>query len=115
MYFNNHKHNLSVLFFLLIAASGCVRSSNPDIERGSFVQFQDGYPEARMASIGLLSEEDKALINVTTDIVLGSLIYSPDDDRRYAEGSIEIRVLAIDGQLTRTVRSDVSVMDELEG
>src|SRR5690625_5656413 len=92
MYFNNHKHNLSVLFFLLIAASGCVRSSNPDIERGSFLQFQDGYPEVRMASIGLLSEEDEALINEATDSVLGSLIYSPRDDRRYGEGRIIRRV-----------------------
>src|SRR5690625_3912309 len=104
MYLNNHKHNLSVLFFFLIVAFGCVRSSNPDIERGSFFQFQDGYPEVRMASIGLLSEEDEALINVATDIDLGSLIYSTEDDRRYAEVSIEIRVLEIDGQFTKTVR-----------
>lgn len=115
MYLNNHKHNLSVLFFFLIAASGCVRSSNPDIERGSFFQFQDGYPEVRMASIGLLSEEDEALINVATDIVLGSLIYSTEDDRRYAEVSIEIRVLEIDGQFTKTVRRDFSVESDFEG
>ncbi len=115
MYLNNHKHNLSVLFFFLIAAFGCVRSSNPDIERGSFFQFQDGYPEVRMASIGLLSEEDEALINVATDIVLGSLIYSTEDDRRYAEVSIEIRVLEIDGQFTKTVRRDFSVESDFEG
>src|SRR5690625_4804794 len=114
MYFNNHKHKLSVLFLLLIVASGRVRSSHPDIERGSFLQFQDGYPEARMGAIGLLSEEDKGLINVTTDIVLGSLIYSTEDDRSYAEVSIEIRVLEIDGQFTKTVRRDFSVESDFE-
>lgn len=115
MYLNNHKHNLPVLFLILFTAAGCVRSSNPDIERGSFFQFQDGYPEVRMASIGLLSEDDKALINVTTDIVLGSLIYSTEEDRRYAEVSIEIRILEIDGQFTKTVRRDFRVESDFEG
>src|SRR5690625_415941 len=68
-----------------------------------------------MASIGLLSEEDEALINVATDIVLGSLIYSTEDDRRYVEVSIEIRVLEIDGQFTKTVRRDFSVESDFEG
>lgn len=104
--------------FLLIAifcAFGCVRSANPDVERGSFFQFQDGYPEVRMASIGLLSEDDEALINVTTDIVLGSLIYSSDDDRRFAEVSLEIRILEIDGNFTKTEQRDFSVESSFEG
>lgn len=110
-----HKYNLLILLLALFCASGCVRSANPDIERGSFFQFQDGYPEVRMASIGLLGEDDTALINVTTDIVLGSLIYSTEDDRRFAEVSIEIRILEIDGQFTKTVRRDFSVESASEG
>jgi len=54
--------------------SGCVRSTNPDVERGSLFQFQAGYPEVRSSSIGLLSETDQPLIDITTEIVLGSLI-----------------------------------------
>ena len=78
-----------LLVILLLAgyATGCVRSSNPDVERGSTFRFQDGYPEVRMSSIGLLSEDDQALIDITTDIVLGRLIYSTKDSVRSAQVS----------------------------
>lgn len=98
-----------VLFTYLVVMTGCVRSANPDIERGSFFQFQDGYPELRTSSIGFLSEEDEPLISVTTEIVLGSLIYSTENDRRYANVSVEIRVLEKDGDFSRSVRNDFEV------
>ncbi|MEX0944152.1 MAG: GWxTD domain-containing protein [Balneolaceae bacterium] len=99
----------------LLYATGCVRSANPDVERGTFFFFQDGYPEVRMSSIGYLSETDEPLINVTTDIVLGSLIYSTIDDVRKANVSVEIRVLEIDGNFTETVRRDFEVESSFEG
>src|SRR5690625_5681942 len=68
-----------------------------------------------MASIRLLSEEDKALINVRYDSVQSYLYYSTEEDRRYAEVSIEIRVLEIDCQFTKTVRRDFSVESDFEG
>lgn len=95
--------------------SGCVRSSNPDVERGSLFQFQDGYPEVRSSSIGLLSENDQPLINITTDIVLSSLIYSTKDERRVANVSLEIRILQEDGDFTKTVRKDFEIESEFEG
>ena len=110
------KHSI---FFILLAyilyATGCVRSANPDVERGSFFFFQDGYPEVRMSSIGLLSETDEALINITTDIVLGSLIYSTEDDVRSAHVTIEIRILEVDGDFTKNIRRDFSVESSYEG
>ena len=106
---------LSTIALLLFYLSGCVRSANPDIERGSFFQFQDGFPEVRMSSIGLLSENDQPLINVTTDIVLGSLIYSTEEEKRSANVSLEIRILEIDGQFTKTVRRDFAIESSFEG
>ena len=95
--------------------SGCVRSTNPDVERGSLFQFQAGYPEVRSSSIGLLSETDQPLIDITTEIVLGSLIYSTKDDRRVANVSLEIRILQEDGDFTKTVRRDFEIESEFEG
>ena len=106
---------LTSLTLLLIYLSGCVRSANPDIERGSFFQFQDGFPEVRMSSIGLLSETDQPLINITTDIVLGSLIYSTDEEKRSANVSLEIRILEIDGPFSKTVRRDFAIESSFEG
>jgi len=107
------------ILFLFLAfifyASGCVRSANPDVERGALFFFQDGYPEVRMSSIGLLSETDEALINITTDVVLGSLIYSTVEEVRSAQLSIEIRILEVDGDFTKNVRRDFSVESSYEG
>lgn len=97
------------LLLFLGYATGCVRSSNPDVERGSTFRFQDGYPEIRTSSIGLLSEQDQPLIDVTTDIVLGSLIYSTKDSVRSAQVSLEIRILEKDGDFSKNVRRDFSV------
>lgn len=110
---------LSFYSLLLILAAlqfnGCVRSANPDVERGSFFFFRDGYPEVRMSSIGLLSETDEAQINVTTDIVLGSLIYSTLEDKRTAQVSLEIRILQREGEFSKTVQRRFSVESEFEG
>ncbi|PKD42995.1 GWxTD domain-containing protein [Rhodohalobacter barkolensis] len=114
---NTHLKKLltGLLLFLGIMLSGCVRSSNPDVERGSLFQFQDGYPELRSSSIGFLSEQDQPLINVTTDVVLGSLIYSTEDDKRLANITLEIRILQLDGDFTKTVRRDFEIESDFEG
>jgi GWxTD domain-containing protein len=108
-------YTFSFISLILLYLSGCVRSANPDIERGSFFQFQDGYPEVRMSSIGLLSETDQPLINITADIVLGSLIYSTEEEKRIANVSLEIRILEIEGQFTETVRRDFTIESSFEG
>ncbi|MDR9409797.1 MAG: hypothetical protein RI573_13225, partial [Balneolaceae bacterium] len=108
----------SLLLFLIFAMymTGCVRSSNPDVERGSTFRFQDGYPEIRMSSIGILSEDDEPLIDITTDIVLGSLIYSTNDEGiRTANVSIEIRILQQNGDFNKTLRNDFVVESEYDG
>lgn len=97
-----------LLYYILISA-GCARTANPDIERGSFFQFQDGYPELRTSSIGYLSENDEPLINVTTEVVLGSLIYSTENDVRKASITLEIRVLEKEGDFTQTVRKEFDI------
>lgn len=117
-YMNTTTHNtfFSILFLLLIVyATGCVRSANPDVERGSFFYFQDGYPEVRMSSIGFLSEDDQALINVTTDVVLGSLIYSTIENVRKAEVTLEIRILEKDGDFSKDIQRSFSVQSDFEG
>lgn len=112
-----HVKNLlfNIFIFFLIIFSGCVRSTNPDIERGTMFQFEEGYPEVRTTSIGLLSPDDEAIINVTTDVVLGSLIYSNEDGKRFAEISIEIRVVEEDGDFSETVKNDYRVESDFDG
>jgi len=97
---NNKRYYL--IYTLLIGAcllgacllGACARSSNPDIEMGSMFKFQDGHPEVRLSAIGLLNEQDEPIINITADIVYGSLIYKTDDetDRTFSSVTIEVRI-----------------------
>lgn len=115
MYTLTKKTFFSTTILAILLLSGCVRSSNPDVERGSLFQYQEGYPEIRTSSIGYLSEEDEPLINVTTDIVLGSLIYSTKDENRTAQVVLEIRIQQVEGNFTKTVRRNFQIESEFEG
>jgi GWxTD domain-containing protein len=114
---NAYVKNLLLLLFAgqCLILAGCVRSANPDVERGSLFQFRDGFPELRTSSIGLLSPSDEAQINITSDIVLGSLIYTTENDQRKALVSLEIRILEIEGDFTKTVRKNFEIESEFEG
>lgn len=106
--------NLTILGILLLFI-GCARSMNPDIERGSMFQFQDGYPEVRMTAIGLLSETDNPFISVSTEIVYGSLIYRTVDDKTFAEVTVEIRINEIDGDFSKSSRDQIEVVSDDAG
>ena len=82
-------------FYLLIIsfALSCARSMNPDIERGSTFKFREGYPEVRISAIGFLDEGDQPGIDVSADIVYGSLIYKEVEDSLQARFTIEIQIL----------------------
>lgn len=92
----NKKHDLRVfpLYILILGFTlSCARSFNPDIERGSTYKYMDGYPEVRISAIGFLDEGDEPGIDVTADIVYGSLIYKQAQDSLKSEFIIEIQVL----------------------
>jgi len=111
---NVHSRLLSfvIAIFLFI---GCARSMNPDIERGSMFQFQDGYPEVRMTAIGLLDEQDNPFISVSTEIVYGSLIYRTIDDITFAEVTVEIRINQKSGDFSKSSREQIEVVTEDPG
>lgn len=97
----NRQFEICVLFLFCTAfiLGACARSSNPDVERGSMFRFQDGHPEVRLSAIGLLNEEDEAVINITADVVYGSLIFKSEEEeeRNFASVTIEVRVVGQEG------------------
>lgn len=105
------------LKFIVITALGisllsCARSMNPDVERGSMYQFQDGYPEVRMSAIGLLDEQDNPFISVTSEIVYGSLVYRTVDGQTFAQVTIEIRINENEGDFSKTSRDELDILTE---
>ena len=97
---------------LSISLLSCARSMNPDVERGSMYQFQDGYPEVRMTAIGLLDEQDNPYISMTSEIVYGSLIYRTVDEQTFAQVTIEIRINEKEGDYSETSRDQLDILTE---
>jgi len=85
---------------------------NPDVERGSMYQFQDGYPEVRMSAIGLLDEQDTPYISITSEIVYGSLIYKTVEEQTFAQVTIEIRINEKEGDYSKTSRDQLDILTE---
>jgi len=103
---------LVTLAGIVALLAGCARSINPNVERGSSYEFQDGYPEVRMSAIGLLDERDNPYVSVSTEIVYGSLIYRTIDGQTFASVTIEIRVNEKDGNFSETSRDKIDVLSE---
>lgn len=85
------------LFYALLALSigimGCAKSFNPDIERGSTYHFKEGHPEVRFSAIGLIDEEGNPHINISADIVYGSLIYNQENDILVSNIATEVQII----------------------
>lgn len=94
----NRKHLKAIPLYLLLlsVALSCSRSMNPNIERGSTFKFREGFPEVRVSAIGFLDEGDEPGIDVSADIVYGSLIYKEEQDSLQARFTIEIQILPKD-------------------
>lgn len=88
------KRSISYMLLILsIGFMGCAKSFNPDIERGSNYNFKDGHPEARFTATGLIGEDGNPKIDITADIVYGSLIYDQKDGTYNSGIAIDIQII----------------------
>ena len=108
----NNSLKYLVIAALCFSFLSCARSMNPDVERGSLYQFQDGYPEVRMTAIGLLDAQDNPFISVTSEIVYGSLVYRTIEGQTFAQVTIEIRVNEKEGDYSKSSRDQLDILTE---
>lgn len=96
-----HTMRLRCTFFIGLMASlflaSCSSVKQTNVERGTQYRFQEGYPELRISAIGLLDEFDQAYINITSEIVYGSLIYKERNGLQTASIIYEIRANQVVG------------------
>lgn len=111
MFKKSNLRALPLYALILCFSLSCARSFNPDIERGSTYKFRDGYPEVRISAIGFLDEGDNPGIDVTADIVYGSLIYKQNGDSLFSEFIIEIQVIPNEetSEVTKTHQENVTI------
>lgn len=87
------KSSLFWLFVgIVLVAGGCAKTMNPNIERGSDYVYQEGYPDVRVSALGLLNINNEAVVEVTTDVGYGSLVYETVNGQEVAKIELAIRV-----------------------
>lgn len=94
---NDRKHNTLIQYFLLaivvmFATGGCKSQRMANIDRGSDVTFRHGHPEVRILAVGLFDEQDLPGVDLTIDIVKGSLIYRSNEGEFIATAQLTIQV-----------------------
>lgn len=105
--------NYGLLLLAGLFIGSCARTMNPNVERGSDYRFEEGFPELRISAIGLLDEQDNAVVNITNEIVYGSLIYRTIDDVSLAQVTLEIRVNEQEGNFNKTFREQFDIESDI--
>ncbi|MEX2404844.1 MAG: GWxTD domain-containing protein [Balneolales bacterium] len=105
------------LFFLagLVILSSCSSSFDPEVRTGATPQLIDGQPDIRISAIGFY-DDDKPVLDVDTDIIYNSLIYSSDEGIYEAGVGIQIQVMSVndngDGQLVENHSYSIDVEED---
>lgn len=81
------------LVLLVLVIAGCKSQKMANIDRGSDVTFRQGYPEMRILAVGLFDNDDLPGIDLTVDIVKGSLVYKIEDSVYRATVELGIQIL----------------------
>jgi GWxTD domain-containing protein len=81
-------------FISALIIMSCARSSNPDVQRGSTYKYRAGYPEVRFSAVGFLNEQNQPSIEISANIVYGSLIFKEVNNEQQAKMAIDIRIVS---------------------
>jgi len=109
-YVKEFIHTYQVIaVFLLVTLTACVNQIDENVKTGSEYQYREGFPEVRITALGLFNTNNDPGINVTTDIVYGSLIYSNQGGEQVAKVKAGIRLE--DREAEKTVKREAFTFD----
>lgn len=102
----------TIAVFALITST-CSSSRVADVERGTDYRYKPGHPEFRINTFGFVDEEKGPLLDISAEIVKGSLVYSGSNDSLTAHFAVTIQITDLDNpenmvenqRFERTVRS----------
>lgn len=102
----NSKIRFLLIFTVLIVSC---KSSQPEVERGITYEFRLGHPEIRVSALGILDQNDSAVVRIATEIVYTSLINKYKDNRRYSEVIIEYSITKVNSDFNTSFRKSLTV------
>ncbi|MFP8487756.1 GWxTD domain-containing protein [Gracilimonas sp. Q87] len=88
----NHLLIAGLLLSAFLILSACSNSYVDDIDRGDSYKYRPGFPELRMASTVYINNDNKPILNITGELVKGSLIYANENDNYLARFTVEITI-----------------------
>ncbi len=92
MYF---RYSIVVFLGLSVLMAFCSRAFDPEVRTGSHIRPVDGHPEILISAISFFDEDDQPVIDVSMDVILGSLVYRERDGIFKAEVTIQTEVYRI--------------------
>lgn len=87
---------------------------NPNIERGSDYVYREGYPDVRVSALGFLNVNNEAVIEITTDVGYGSLVYESVDGQEVAKLEIAIRVANSETGESENILREFTIESQVE-
>ncbi len=88
-----YNNILTLLLVGILILLGCSSTQSLDVSHGSSYGYQPGYPEVRFFVLGLFDENGNPGINISADIVYGSLVYKKIEDEFQAQVSLELKFI----------------------
>ena len=77
-----------LLFSLFFILPGCSNSYVDDIDRGDSYNYHPGFPELRTVASAYINSDNKPALNITVELVKGSLIYAIENDQYVARFTV---------------------------
>ncbi|PAU93541.1 GWxTD domain-containing protein [Aliifodinibius salipaludis] len=92
-----------LLFFTCLFAAqliSCSSSKMDNVQRGIDYNYKSGYPEFRSSVFGFVEENEGPVLEITTDIVKGSLVYGSkgETDSLSADVAVDIQITDLNGE-----------------
>lgn len=115
---NKKKAELAGRLFLLLIATlkfslillflGCDNTYIDRIDRGDTYNYQPGFPELWLSSTAYINIEDAPIVNITGNLVKGSLIYVSKNDTSIARFNVEISITMDSDNKAHVIRDTFS-------
>ncbi len=87
---------LLLTLFGLVFLLSCSSSKIDATQQGSDYIYKAGYPEFYINAFGFIDEEEGSKLEITADIIKGSLVYGQQNDSLYANIAVDIQIVDLE-------------------
>lgn len=91
------RNPLPYLLLLLLLVA-CSRAFEPNVRTGAGEMMADDSPEIRLSALGYFDDDDYPVIDIDTEVVIGSLIFSTDEGVHKASAGIRVNIYKLENE-----------------